>query len=91
MNLGSLLWQEGKRDAAIAHYQQAIDLDAEFAEAHVYLGQAMQFLGRIEEALRCGEAAVRLDPSSATGHLNLGRDFPFSRSNRIEPAICRGV
>ncbi len=45
----------------------------------------MLFLGRNDEAMRCGEAAVRLDPSSATGHMNFGRTL--QAGGRIEEAI----
>ena len=40
---------------------------------------------RIDEAMRYGEAAVRLDPSSAKGHLNLGSALQVR--GRIEEAI----
>ncbi|MDA0231522.1 MAG: hypothetical protein O3B21_15240 [Proteobacteria bacterium] len=54
---------------------------------YVYLGQAMLFLGRLDEALSCGEVAVRLHPSSAKGHINLGR--ALQAGGRIEEAISR--
>ena len=87
MNLGSLLRQEGDYPAAISQYEKAIELDGEFAEAYIYLGQAMHFLGRFDEAMRYGETAVRLDPSSATGHMNLGRTL--QAGGRLEDAIAQ--
>jgi len=82
-----LLWHEGTRDAAVAHYEQAIALDANFAEAYIYLCKAMHFLGRIDEAMRCAKAVIRLDPSSAGGYMNLGRALRVS--GRFEDAISQ--
>ena len=85
MNLGALLWQEGEHSEAVEHYEQAIALEPEFSEAYVYLGWAMLFFRRIDEAMRYREAVVRFNPSSAKGHMDLGSALQVR--GRIEEAI----
>jgi len=52
-NLGSILKEQGKSQQAIAHYQQAIDIDPMFAGAYSNLGSAYKDSGRMEDAIKC--------------------------------------
>ena len=50
LQLGNLYSDQKKYDVAIPHYQQAITLNADLADAHYRLGQALVHVGRKEEA-----------------------------------------
>lgn len=60
-NLGNLLFDEGRVDAAIARYERAIALDSEYAVAHLNLGAAYKRAGRIGDAVRALRQADRLE------------------------------
>jgi len=71
-NLGTVLWQEGKAKEAIEHYEQALRLNADYAEAHNNLGDALMGSGRMSEATEQFEQALRIKPHYAEPHYNLG-------------------
>ena len=71
-DLGNLLLQQGKIEAAIASYQTAIDLDPKSAIAHNNLGNSLVQQGKIEAAIASYQTAIDLDPKSAIAHNNLG-------------------
>jgi tetratricopeptide (TPR) repeat protein len=50
LQLGNLYSDQKKYPVAIAHYQQAIALNADLADAHYRLGQALVHIGKKEEA-----------------------------------------
>jgi len=48
----------GRRfDDAIRHFQNTIEMDPNFAVAHLYLAQALYLSGRVHEAVKAGEQA----------------------------------
>ncbi len=59
------MYQTGKREEAIEHYQQALRIKPDFAEAHVDLGMALAQTGKIEEAIAHFEQALELRPDYA--------------------------
>jgi adenylate cyclase len=61
--LGQVLVLAKDFDKAIAEGQRVVDLDPNGAESQWYLGMALVFAGRAEEAIPCLELAIRLDPS----------------------------
>jgi len=72
-NLG--LWYEGRRELgkAIAEYQEAIRLKADFASVHNNLGGLLRTMpGRADEAYAHIREALRLQPDFAEAHNNLG-------------------
>ncbi len=67
-NLGLLLPPE----EAMALFQQALSLQADYVDAHINLGNALQATGNIAEAIRQYRQAIALDPNRPTVHLVLG-------------------
>jgi tetratricopeptide (TPR) repeat protein len=71
-NLGYLLHDKGRADEAIAHYQQALQINPYFAEAHNNLGNVLVQKGRLEEAMAHYQQALQINPYFAKAHYNLG-------------------
>ena len=65
----------GDRDAALAHFRRAVELDESLAEARINLTALLVELGRAEEALPHGEAAVALRPDLVEARIALGDAF----------------
>jgi adenylate cyclase len=81
------LWA-GDAQAAIVHATRAIELNANFALGHFYLGIALSLDGRHDEALEAIETGWRLsprDPRASTWLANKARVFYHLR--RYEEAI----
>jgi tetratricopeptide (TPR) repeat protein len=81
------LWA-GEIRATIAHVSRAIELNANFAPGHFYLGIALSLDGRHEEALDAIETGWRLsprDPRASTWLANKARVFYHLR--RYEEAV----
>ena len=72
---GDRLGASGKVEEAIAHYEQALRIKPDYAEAHNNLGIALAQAGRIEEAIAHFEQALRIKPDYAEAHCNLGNVF----------------
>ena len=62
-NLGTAYLHEKQYTEAIAAFQKAIALDADFAEAHGQLGLAYLELDRFDEAGAAAKEALRLNPN----------------------------
>ncbi|HEX5636511.1 MAG TPA: tetratricopeptide repeat protein, partial [Gammaproteobacteria bacterium] len=61
-----------KWSRSVALYQQAIQLDANCARAHINISPILHHLGRLDEAVVHGKKAVELSPSRASSHKYLG-------------------
>ena len=48
--------------------RRSLAIDPDDAEAHAYLGQSLHGLGRLQEALRCADAALSRRPDFAQAH-----------------------
>lgn len=62
--LGTLHHFCGDRQAAVSHFEQAIDLDATYAAPHVSLGRILAVEGHDQEAWEHGRTAERLGDRS---------------------------
>jgi hypothetical protein len=72
-NLASYMMRTGQSSEAIEHFNQALRMKPDYAEAHNNLGiQLASLPGRGDEALAHFEAAVRLRPDLAGAQFNLG-------------------
>jgi Tfp pilus assembly protein PilF len=71
-NLGVVLREQGRLQAAIQQYEQALRLKPDSAEAHNNLGTALRQVGKLPEAIGQYEQALRLKPDFAMAHYNLG-------------------
>lgn len=69
---GATAERDGRLADAIGAYEDAVDLDEDFAESHFRLGRALAGAGRVSDARRHGRRARDLDalPFRATSKLN---------------------
>jgi len=86
-NLGDALDRKGESDEAIKHYEEAIRLKPDFAEAHYNLGVAFEREDRPDEAIGQYQEAIRLKPDYAKAHNNLG--FGLDRKGQHDEAIAQ--
>lgn len=63
---------QGRLEEAISHFNQALWLSPDYAEAHSNLGNVYYFQRNYESAIACYERALRLDANFAVAYNNLG-------------------
>ena len=83
---GRSLLPPGRIDEAIAHYQKALEIRPDYAEAHNNLGIALAGRGRIDEAIAHFQKALEIKPDYAEAHNNLG--IALAGRGRIDEAIA---
>lgn len=66
---GIVLRARGDLDGAVAHYQAALAVRPDVAELHHNLGLLYQQLGRNDEAARCFEQELSIQPNESARHL----------------------
>jgi hypothetical protein len=71
-NLANTLAALGQPDEAVAHYERALALRPDYAEAHNNLGTVLMAQGQVAQAAERHQRAIALKPGLATAHLNLG-------------------
>jgi tetratricopeptide (TPR) repeat protein len=71
-NLGEALIQKGSVDEAIAHFQKALQINPDYAEAYYNLGEALLKKGNVDEAIAHFQKALQINPDFAEAHNNLG-------------------
>ena len=67
-NLGIALAERGQVDAAIAHYQKALEIKPDYADAHNNLGAALAGRGQIDAAIAHYQKALEIKPDYAEAH-----------------------
>jgi TolB-like protein len=67
----SLLYLSGAHDLSIAEAQRAVELNPNFSQAHVPLGNALSFIGKPKEGIPHLELAIRLNPDDIRNHIYL--------------------
>lgn len=72
-NLGNALMDSGRIPEAIEHYEQALRINPDFADAHYNLGLALKSLGRTLEAIQHYEQALRIQPDFVQARNALAR------------------
>ena len=82
----SVLADRGQVDEAIAHYQKALEIKPDFAEAHNNLGAALAGRGQFDEAIAHSKA-LEIKPDYADVHRNL--DVVRSQRERILKALSK--
>jgi tetratricopeptide (TPR) repeat protein len=60
-------------DEAIVHYQKALQINPDYAEAHNNLGNAFRQMGRMDEAIVHYQKALQIKPDNAEVQNNLAR------------------
>ena len=66
---------EGKLEDAVGKYQEAIALDADFADGWEGLALALFQLERHEEAIEAGKRLCELQPDEVLAHTTLSRIY----------------
>ncbi len=84
-NLGIVLSEQGDADQAIDHYQRAVDLRSDYAEAHYNLGRLLVKEGQLDDAIAHYERAAAINPADAEAQNNLG--VTLFGSGRVDDAI----
>ena len=92
--LGTELAGQGKIDAGIAHYLQALDIQPDYVEAHYNLGVLLAGRGQIEAAIAHYQAALEIRPDYAQARYNLGAAFSnlgvaLARRGQVNAAIVQ--
>ena len=72
MNLADTLARKGRSDDAMVHYQEAIRLQPNYADAYYNRGNVLFAKGRIDEAIADWEKALQMQPNDADVHTSLG-------------------
>jgi tetratricopeptide (TPR) repeat protein len=84
-NLGIVLTQKGRLDAAINCFQQALQIRPDFAEARNNLGNALLQTGRVDAAITCFQQALQIRPDFAEAHDDLGN--ALLQTGKVDEAI----
>jgi tetratricopeptide (TPR) repeat protein len=88
-NLGNILKNLGKIDAAEASYRRAIELKPDFAEAHNNIGNLFHDLGKLEYAEKSYREAISIFPEYYEAINNLGANLrDLGKLNEAE-LLCR--
>jgi len=69
---GIALARQERFAEAAAHFEQALRLRPDFADAHSNLGNTLYAQGHYNRAIACFQEALRLVPDLASAHSNLG-------------------
>jgi len=88
-NLGNALLKKGSVDEAIAHFQKALEINADRAagraEACYNLGSALLQKGSVDEAITHFQMALEIKPDYTLAHINLGT--ALLKKGRVDEAI----
>lgn len=74
-NLGTVHFNQGRRDGAEECFRKALECEPDHVEAHFNLANLLEDAGRDEAALRHLKSVLRADPLYADGHLSLALLF----------------
>ena len=85
--LGDNLSEQGRLDEAIAQYQEALEIQPDYAYAHNNLGNALRQKGQVSEALAHYRKALELQPNLAWANCNLGAIF--LQQGQVDEAIAQ--
>ncbi len=85
-NLGKVLAGRGQLDSAITHFQKALELKPDYAEAHNNLGNALAGRGQVDSAIAHYQKALELKPDYATAHYNLA--LTLAGRGQVDSAIA---
>ena len=72
LNLGEALAEQGKINAAVRHYYEALRIKPGLVAPHLNLGVALKEEGKLNEAIDHFSTALRLKPDCAEAQYELG-------------------
>ncbi len=85
-NLGLVLMQKGRMDAAITCFQKALQIRPDYADARNNLGYALLQMGKGDAAITFFRQALQIRPDLAAAHNNLG--MALFEKGRADEAIA---
>jgi Tfp pilus assembly protein PilF len=87
LNLGNALLQKGRVNDAIVQYQQALQIEPDYAQVHYNLGNAFLQKGSMDDAITQYQEALRFDPGYAQADNNLG--YALLQKGNVDNAIAQ--
>ena len=88
-NLGTALARSGQPDAALVHYQSALEIAPGYADARYNLAATHSDLGRHDEAIRQYRKVLSISPKHAGSHNNLCGELIAAGKMEEGIAHCR--
>jgi len=85
-NLGAALARKGQIAEAVYHYQEALKVKPDYAEAYFNMGSALAHLCRYGEAIRWYEKALQYNPLFVEAYNNKG--IACAQTGKITEAIA---
>jgi tetratricopeptide (TPR) repeat protein len=85
--LGNVLLRKGDVDGALAHYQQALQINPNYARAYNNLGFALLQKGKADEAITDYQQALKIEPDYTQAHENLGN--ALFQEGKVDDAIAQ--
>jgi tetratricopeptide (TPR) repeat protein/tRNA A-37 threonylcarbamoyl transferase component Bud32 len=86
IDIGGLLLQAGREQAAAAEFREALRLTADPAEVHLGIGRAYAEARNYDDAIVAHREAIRLKADYAYGHHSLG--FALEQKGCVDEAIA---
>ena len=87
MNLADDLARKGRSDEAMVHYEEAIRLQPNYADAYYNRGSVLFAKGRTDEAIADWEKTLQIQPNDADAHTGLGN--ALLRKGSLHEAIAQ--
>ncbi len=81
--LGTTLRSQGYLAQAIEEYQRAIELDPNFASAHMNLGITLFYLNRFNESIEREQKAISLNPKYPDSYFFLARGYEATNNPQM--------
>jgi tetratricopeptide (TPR) repeat protein len=72
IDLGNVLYDAGRYQEAIGHYQKALELDPKNVSVSTDLGTALWYTGRADEALTQFQKSLAIEPNHPQTLFNIG-------------------
>jgi len=86
-NLAQAVYERGRRDEAMVHFENALRIDPKLASVHSSFGVVLLEVGRVRESLAHLQTAIQLDPNDADAHYNLGNTY--LQTARMKEAVAQ--
>ena len=85
-NIAISLARKGRVQEAIAHFNNAFELNPGHGDAHYNLANVLRRLGRVDEAIVHYEKALEINPRNALAHYNLAA--VLGQKGRVDEALA---
>jgi len=85
INLGVILFEQGRVDEAIDHYRKALAIQPDWDKALENLGSALLQKGQVNAAITEYQKALKIEPQSAKVHNYLGN--ALLQAGRVDEAM----